>query len=173
MELLETILKRRSVRRYTEEEIPEEKLEKILLAGLMAPTSRNLKPCTFYLIKKREILVQLSKVKKMGGGMLADSNAAIVVCADSEKADTWIEDSSIALGYMHLMAAEQEVGSCWCQIHLRTAEDGAEAEERVRKILNVSDRERIVGILALGMPQEQPVPYKEAAADWAKVIRIE
>lgn len=61
MSLFETILKRRSVRTYTDEEIPEEKLEKILEAGLLAPTSRNRKPCEFYLVKDKEILEKLSK----------------------------------------------------------------------------------------------------------------
>ena len=51
MTLIETILKRRSVRTYTDEEIPENKIEKILQAGLLAPTSRNRKPCEFYVVK--------------------------------------------------------------------------------------------------------------------------
>ena len=44
MELTDIILKRRSVRKYKDEAIPEETLKKILQAGLLAPTSRNLKP---------------------------------------------------------------------------------------------------------------------------------
>ena len=50
MELMDIILKRRSVRKYLEEPIPEDKLEKILQAGLLAPTSRNLKPWEFYVV---------------------------------------------------------------------------------------------------------------------------
>ena len=55
MELLEIILKRRSVRTYTNEEIPDEKLEKILQAGLLAPTSRNRKPCEFVVVKNKNV----------------------------------------------------------------------------------------------------------------------
>jgi len=172
MALLDTILKRRSVRRYTDETIPEEKLQKILQAGLFAPTSRNLKPCTFYLVKDKALLAQLSEVKKAGGSMLKQSSAAIVVSGNSDAADTWIEDCSIALSFMHLMAAEQEVGSCWCQIHLRTGADGEDAETKVCKLLQIPDSERIVGILALGMAQEALKPYEETEADWRKVIRI-
>ena len=47
MDLLDVMLKRRSVRKYTDEEIPNEKMNRIIQAGLLAPTSRNLKPCNF------------------------------------------------------------------------------------------------------------------------------
>ena len=50
MDLLDVMLKRRSVRKYTEDEIPNEKMNRILQAGLLAPTSRNLKPCNFLII---------------------------------------------------------------------------------------------------------------------------
>ena len=53
MELMDIILNRRSVRKYTGDAIPDEKIDNILLAGLLAPTSRNLKPCEFYLIQDK------------------------------------------------------------------------------------------------------------------------
>ena len=59
MDLTEIILKRRSVRKYKDEAVPEETLQKILQAGLLAPTSRNLKPCIFYAVKDRETLKKL------------------------------------------------------------------------------------------------------------------
>ena len=103
--------------------------------------------------------------------MLAECNAAIVVLGNSEKADTWIEDSSIALSYMDLMVAEQGIGSCWCQIHLRFAADGTDAEERVRQILSLPEKYRIVGILSLGISNENRAPHSLEEADFAKVRR--
>ena len=169
MELMDIMLHRRSVRKYTEEDIPEEKLNMILQAGLLAPTSMNRKPCEFYVVRDKAILKKLSKVKSMGGGMLSECNAAIVVFGDSKKADTWIEDCSIALSYMTLMAQSQGVGSCWCQIHLRSSQLGKDAESGVREILSVPDRYRIVGILALGMPAQEPKPHTLEEIDWNKV----
>lgn len=72
MELYEIILKRRSVRSYTAEAIPEEKLRRIIEAGLLAPTSRNRKPCEFYVIGDKAMLKSLSEVKPAGGAMLKD-----------------------------------------------------------------------------------------------------
>ena len=159
MELLEIMLRRRSIRQYKKEEIPEETLEKILQAGLLAPTSRNRRPCEFYVVRDRELLQKLSSAKAAGAAMLADCDVAVAVFGDPEKADTWIEDCSIALTYMQLMAASEGVGSCWVQMHLRASSSGRDAEETVREILSAPDAYRIVGILSLGMAVQEPEPH--------------
>jgi nitroreductase len=63
MDLMSILLKRRSIRNYTDQDIPEESLKRILEAGLLAPSSRNLKPCEFYVIKDKDLLVRLSRTK--------------------------------------------------------------------------------------------------------------
>jgi len=80
-----------------------------------------------------------------------------------------IEDSSIALSYMNLMAADQGVGSCWVQIHLRKGADGSDTEANCRAILSVPENYRIVGILALGMPAGEVKPHDPSELDRHKV----
>ena len=172
MELMDIILKRRSVRRYTDEEIPEKTLEKIVQAGLLAPTSRNLKPCDFCVVTDRETLKKLSRAKSAGAGMLADCAAAVAVFGDAEKADTWVEDCSIAMSFMMLAAQEAGVGSCWVQLHFRTDASGRSAEENAKEILAVPERFRIPGILALGFPAEEARPHVPEDADLNRVHRI-
>lgn len=171
MELLDIILKRRSVRKYSQEPVTEDKLERILEAGLLAPTSRNRKPCEFYVIRDKAILKELSKAKEAGAEMLSECDVAVAVFGDSEKTDTWIEDCSIAMSYMNLMAVEQGVGSCWCQIHLRSSASGEEAEMKVRNILAVPETYRMVGILALGMFEKETLPHKLDEIDILKIHR--
>ena len=151
MDLLDVMLKRRSVRKYTDDEIPKEKMNKILQAGLLAPTSRNLKPCNFLVIENKDILKKIAESKEHGAAFLKDANKAIAVIGNTLIADTWIEDSSIALAFMHLMAAEQDIGSCWIQIRLRKNKEGECTEDLLRDILGLDDYFRIVGILALGI----------------------
>ena len=169
MDLLDVMLKRRSVRKYTEEEIPNEKLNRILQAGLLAPTSRNRKPCSFLIVDSKEALEKLSESKESSSKFLKNANKAIVVVANTLISDTWIEDSSIALAFMHLMAAEQDIGSCWVQIHLRTAKNGESSEDYVREVLGIDDYFRIVGILALGVPFYDVKGYKIEDIDTERV----
>jgi len=169
MDLLDVMLKRRSVRKYRKDEIPNEKLNKILQAGLLAPTSRNRKPCSFLVVDNKEALEKLSESKESSSKFLKNANKAIVVVANSLISDTWIEDSSIALAFMHLMAAEQDIGSCWVQIHLRTAKNGESSEDYVREVLGIDDYFRIVGILALGVPFYEVKGYKIEDIDKERV----
>ena len=169
MQFIDILLKRRSVRRYKDEDLPKEDLEKILEAGLLAPTSRNRRPCNFLVVENKETLEKLSKSKESGAEMLAGCNKAIVVVANSSISDTWIEDSSIALGYMHLMAASLDVGSCWVQIHLRKTAEGEDSEKIVKEITGLDDYFRIVGILALGMPDGEVKPHALEDMDKSKI----
>ena len=173
MDTMQTMFNRRSTRKYKNESIPEEKVDKILQAGLLAPTSQNRKPCEFYLIKDNDTLAKLSKAKKIGAGMLSVCDIAIAVFGNSKKADTWIEDCSIAMSYMSLMATDQGVGNCWCQMHLRSNLLGKDAEGNVKKIMHIADDDmRMVGILALGISEKEVQPHTEQDIDWNKVHTI-
>lgn len=158
MTLIDIMLKRRSTRKFNSEKITKDELDKILQAALLAPTSMNRKPCNFLVVERPETLKELSKCKNHGAGLIDGADKAIVVIADTMIADTWCEDSSIALTYMHLMATELDIGSCWVQVHLRD-KDGVDAEEVVREIVKIDDHYRIVGILALGHSDDIPAPH--------------
>ena len=169
MDLIDMMLKRRSVRRYKDEEIKKEDLDKILKAALLAPTSRNRKPCNFLVVENKKTLEKLSKSKETGAEMLANCSKAIVVVANTMISDTWIEDSSIALTYMHLMASSIDVGSCWVQIHLRKNSAGEDTEKVVKEIVGIDDYFRIVGILALGIPDGEVKPHTLEDLDKSKI----
>lgn len=171
MELIEIMRRRRSIRKYTGEAVPEEKLQKVLQAGLLAPTSRGKRPWEFYVVKEKETLEKLSRAKWHGSALIAGCDTAIVVFADSDLSDAWVEDSSIALAYMDLMAASEGLGSCWVQMHMRKDENGRDSEEIVRQIMGVEEPFRIVGILALGLPAEEKEPYDLEELKWEKVHR--
>ena len=162
------MLKRRSTRKFNDEPVTKEELEKILQAALLAPTSMNRKPCNFLVVERKETLVELSKCKNHGAELIANADKAIVVVADTMIADTWCEDSSIALTHMHLMATELNLGSCCVQIHIRD-KDGVDAEEVLRDIVKIDDHYRIVGILAIGHSDDIPQPHTLDDIDKSKI----
>ena len=61
MDMLDAILARRSVRQYTTEPIPEDKLNAILYAGLAAASSKNRRPWEFVVVRDRAMLDALEK----------------------------------------------------------------------------------------------------------------
>lgn len=168
MELIDVMLKRRSTRIFNDKPITKEELDRILQAALLAPTSMNRKPCNFMVVERPETLEELSQSKDHGAGLIKGADKAVVVVADTMIADTWIEDSSIALTHMHLMATELRLGSCWVQIHLRSR-NGKDSEAIVRDILKIDDHYRIVGILALGHSDNIPDAHSLEDIDKDKI----
>ena len=160
--LLDLMLKRRSVREYSGEAVPMEKLNLIIEAGLASPSSRGRKSWELIVIRDRQTLINLSGCRKGAARMLAGADAAIVVLGDEEKSDVWTEDCSIAMANMHLMASSLGVGSCWIQGRNREALiPDTTAEDYVRGFLKFPSSLRLEAILSLGMPMEEPEPHRE------------
>lgn len=160
MELLKLLQSRRSIRKYTDEHISDETLEKILQAGLLAPSSRAIYPVELVAVRDKEMLRKLSECKAAGAAMLKDADAAIVVIGDTAKSDAWIEDCSITMTLMMLEATEQGVGNCWVQCRGRQTSEGTSTGERIKSLLNIPDNFGVLAILSLGMPAENPETRK-------------
>lgn len=159
MDILKTILGRRSVRQYTDEPIPEEKLNAILYAGLAAASSKNRRPWEFVLVQDRAMLDRLCGCRPGAGNLLGKCSAAVVICADAEAVDVWVEDCASAMTQMHLTADALGVGSCWLQVRLRKAEDGRDTADVVRQALGIPAKYGVMAILTLGMPASHPAPH--------------
>lgn len=150
MNFSELIEKRHSIRSYKNEQIEDEILNNLISAAKLAPTSRNKKPCEFFVVKDKETLEKLAVSKAGGSLMLKDAGAAIVVTADSEKSDVWIEDASIAMTYLHLAATDMGLGSCWIQLRNRQTSEGESSTEYVKKLLKLKESLQVLAVLSLG-----------------------
>ena len=159
MDMLQTILNRRSVRQYTDEPIPEEKLNAILYAGLAAASSKNRRPWEFVVVRDRAMLDALGGCRPGAPNLLSKCQAAIVVCADAEAVDVWVEDCGSAMTQMHLTADALGVGSCWLQVRLRKAADGRDTADVVREALGIPAKYGVMAMLTLGMPESHPAAH--------------
>ena len=169
MDLLEVMLKRRSVRTYTGEAVTEEKVTRILQAGLSSASGKAIRPWEFIVVRDKETLAGMAKSRTAGAQMLASADCAIVVLGDEEKSDVWVEDCSAAMANMHLMADSLGVGSCWVQGRLREAPEGRTTEEVLRELLKFPANYRLEAILSLGMPKDHPAAYEPEALPMEKV----
>lgn len=171
MELLEIMERRRSVRAYTEAPVAEEHIEKILQAGLLAPSSKGKRPWELILVRDKETLRSLAKCRACGARMLASADCAVVVIGDAARADVWIEDCAVVMAQMHLMASSLGVGSCWVQGRLRRRIDGRFADDCARELLRYPENYNLLAILSLGMPQEDLPPRALADLPMEKIHR--
>lgn len=165
MDLLELMRKRRSIRTYTEEKIPDEKIDLILKAGLLSASGRGIRPWEFIVVRDKDTLKAMTSCRTGAAAMLEGADCAIVVIGDASKTDVWVEDCSIAMANMHLMADSLGIGSCWIQGRLREAAteekaDNETTESYLKKLLGFPSQYCLEAILSLGMPAVQPEARK-------------
>ena len=80
-------------------------------------------------------LHELTKPKTGESSFLADAALAIVVCADPEVSDVWVEDASIAAFSIQLEAQSLGLASCWIQIRNRMHDEETKSEDYVKEYL--------------------------------------
>ena len=148
MDLLEIMKNRRSVRTYTGEPVDEEKLERILQAGLLSASGRAIRPWELIVVREKKALKKMAASRAAGAKMLEGADCAVVVLGDAEKTDVWTEDCSIVMANMHLMADSLGVGSCW--IHRAKEEFETPWGKELLKSLGIEEDYEGIGHCALG-----------------------
>jgi len=135
------------------EPVPEEVLEKVLYAGRIAPSAMNRQPWRFYVVKDREKLEELSKIHRWAW-FIAGAPVAIVVTVDGEVSKNhFVEDGSCAALSMWIAASNLGLASCWVAVYSAST---TEREEKVREILQIPENYRVICILPLGYPSQEP-----------------
>ena len=167
--LLSLVQKRRSIRQYLEKPVEKEKIELLIEAALRSPSSRGFNPWEFIVLTDRDLLAKLSKAKPHGASFLKNAPLGIVVCADPEKCDVWVEDASIASIFLHLAAASLELGSCWIQIRMRMHDQTKTAQKYVQELLNIPENLNVESMIAIGYPAESKPPHRKENLPYEKV----
>lgn len=152
---LELLKKRRSVRQFQTKPVEKEKVEYLVEAMLRSPSSRSLNPWEFVVVDDPETIVALSKAKPHGAGFMKNAPLAIVVCADPQRCDVWVEDCSIASILLHLAATDLGLGSCWVQMRLREHDQSSTAGQYVSQLLGIKEDIEVEAIIAIGYPAEE------------------
>ena len=168
---IDLLRQRRSTRKFENRPVEEEKIEKILQAALMAPSSKRSTPWHFVAVDEKEKLEKMAGSREMGSKFLENAPLAIVVLAEEEKSDVWVEDASITAILMQLEAEDLGLGSCWVQVRGRRKDETVTTEEYLRELLNVPAELKIECIIAIGYKDEEKKPFDESKLQLDKVHR--
>ncbi len=164
---IDLLRKRRSIRTFQDKAVEQEKIDLLIEAMLRSPSSRGLNPWEFIVVRNRETIEALARAKEHGSAFMKDASLAIVVCADPERSDVWVEDCSIASILLHLQAADLGLGSCWVQIRRREHDHNKSAEAYVSDLLDIKEGMVVEAIIAMGYPQKEAAghPASKLPAD--------
>lgn len=165
----ELIKNRRSMRKFTDEELTQEEVVTLMKAALMAPTSKRSNAWQFVVVDDKETLQKLSRCKEQASQFIADAALAVVVMADPMGSDVWIEDASIASIYLQLQAEDLGLGSCWVQVRERFAAPGVTSNEYVHDVLDIPLQLQVLSIIAIGHKGMERKPFNEEHLQWEKI----
>ncbi len=149
MDFFEVVKNRKSVREYSEKEVDKKLLEKIIDAGRLAATARNVQPWEFIITSDKEILTKICSMCP-NGPFIKDAPHLIAVFSKDTK--YYIEDCSAATQNMLLAIESLGLGGCW------VAGDKKDYIEEVRKIFNVPEGYRLVSMVSVGYPKKSQGP---------------
>jgi len=169
MDFKDIVQKRRSIRKFTQQELTPEQTQAILRAALMAPTSKSTRAWHFIVVDNKDILRQMAQSKSAGADFVADAPLAVLVLMDVDKTDVWVEDASIAAVSMQYQATELGLGSCWAQIRLRGHADGTFADEILRDMFGYPQNLVAECIVAFGYPAIERKLQDEDKLKWESV----
>ena len=151
METYKTILTRRSIRKFTGAPIEINILERLLNAGMYAPSARNTQSWHFILITDKEIMNKIPEVHPHAK-MCYEAAAVIVVCGDLDiepSAEYNAINCSAATENILLAAHELGIGSVWLGVYPRP-----DRVEGATKLLDLPSNIVPVSMIALGYPGE-------------------
>jgi nitroreductase len=154
LDVFETIKIRKSIRKYEQIPVPEEKLKKILEAARLAPSAGNRQPWGFVVVRDTERKKALAEAAN-NQTFLAEAALIVAAVGDPDVSKKWCEkDVMIAVEHLALSAAALGYGTCWI---------GAFNEAKVKSLLRIPERVNVVALLPIGVPDETPParPRKE------------
>ncbi len=155
MDTLEAIRKRRSVRSFKPDPIPEEDLRKILEAASWAPSAGNCQPLELVVVKDPGVKEEVMEAA-FGQSFVGEAPVVVVVCAEVERTTRrygrrgelfYVQDTAAATQNLLLAATALGYGTCWV---------GAFSEEEVAKALRLPRGVRPLAIVPIGKSAESP-----------------
>ena len=118
MDFEDVIRERKSTRKFSDRKVEEEKLNKILEAGRIAPTAKNVQPFKIYVIQSEEGLSKIDKASPCRYG----AKTVLLICGDKEKGyskdeyPVYVMDASIVTTHMMLEATNLGIDNIWIEM---------------------------------------------------------
>ena len=155
--MFEVLQKRRSIRKYLNKPVADEKIKMVLEAARLGPSAANRQPCHVVVVTKLEVKELFGNVYKPD--WFVEAPVIIAVCADTKQAwrrsdgeEFWKADAAICMQNIVLVAAGLGLGTCWI---------AAFDEKAAAKALGVPKGIRVVALTPLGYPAEEKGPVTE------------
>lgn len=168
MNMNDLIAQRRSVRKFTSQQLTEYQISEIVKSAFFTPSGRHLRPYDLIVITDKLISEKLS-IAGEWIKFVKDAPLNIVIVGDENKSNLWIEDCSLVAGNIYIEATNQGLGACWAHVRDGKTPFGDNRENYIKNLLNIPYDRRILCIMSVGYPEVMPEPYTENEINYSKI----
>lgn len=169
---LDLAKKRRSIRKFTDENVSDEDLKYILECALLSPTGRGVDCKKYIVVRDKNMLKKLSVYKASGARFIENANLAIVVITNKDIAiTTYEQDACITASYIQLAVSDLNLGSCWGNVLEQKNEDGKLGHMVIRSLLDIPENYNVECVIGIGHIDESPKEKKEL--DFSEHVHFE
>lgn len=172
-ETIQTLLQRRSIRSYTDEQIKEEDLQLILEAGKYAASGKGIQPVTMVVVQDKETIAKLTAMNAAIMGTTADpmygAPTIIIVLTDTEKSPNAWSDGCLVMGNLMNAATSLGLGSCWIN-RAKEEFESPEGKELLKK-WGLPQHLTGVGHCIVGYPAKPAAQAKPRKDDFVIYVR--
>lgn len=170
MTYFELVKNRYSCKKYSERQVEKEALDKILEAGRVAPTAKNLQEQRVYVVQSAEALAKIDKITPCRYGaptvlvVAYDKNSVFTYPGAEAAKNSGVEDAAIVATHLMLGAAAAGVDSCWLNFF---------NPDEAREVLGLPENEEIIMLLDLGYAAEGagPLPNHSNRKELAETVK--
>ena len=165
----EMLFRRHSIRKYTDEQLTPDEVKMILEAALLSPTSKNSRPWHFTVVDNPELLKQLSVFKPLYAHSIGNGPLSVVVSANPQLSDVWIEDASVAATFIMLQVEALGLGCCWIQVRGRMRDEETSCSDWIKDLLEIEPEQEVLCVISIGHKNEERKPVDPEKLKWEKV----
>ena len=155
-EILDVIRRRRTIRKFTDQEVSREQIDLLLELAMCAPNRLNHQPWHFIVVQDKERQKEFADFLRIHS-YLEDASAVIVACAMPKASTTWTMDVSAAVENAMIGATALGLGTAW--VGSPDTVTWNMFEEFVRDSLSIPIDVRVVALVAVGYPAEERSPH--------------
>ncbi len=160
-DVLDIIMKRRSIRKFTGEPVHEEDLVTLLKAGMSAPSSNNRRPWRYLVVTDPQKIRKISQAHPYAR-FAAKAGAIIIPFGVPDRRHYFFQDFGASVENILIAAAGIGLGATWCGMN-------RERQMLLRSITGLPERYWLFAVIPVGYPREGKPPrtqYDEAKVYW-------
>ena len=156
LDTLDFITLRRSIRKYSNKKVSAGLVNKILEAGMSAPSAENQQTWQFIVINKKSTLKKIARINTPYPAFAKEASVGILVCGNPDRSDGrgfWVQDCAAASQNILLAANSLGLGSVWIGIYPKD-----DYVQKFNEKFNLPDNIYPVSFIPIGFPAEEKPP---------------